>query len=464
MIALITTLARYQTDFWVRVGHALHKKGQSVAFLSFDDRSTAVLQAHGFRVFTKDENDYTRAQEFTASFEDTIAYYGISDINFWLAHERITFDIGDGNSIKHRLLLYLAMADRACTALKAEDRVVMIQELGGFVSVVACYFAARHHGMDNWFIEPSFFRGRLFFLKNSFAAKRITHMPVDEACSEVRGYLKRTLENKDIVVPLKDRHQYTTAFRKVINWRNLKRLGEKIVDKYLLGKHMEFGHIGTHVSRHMNMLANSFRLRGCYTPIQAIGPFVYYPLHVPADMALTLRSPQFLDQLALIDYLARTIPHTHKLAVKEHPAMIGAVDASRLKRLLNRYDNLALINPGTNNYEVLQLCDAVISVNSKSGAEALLLGKPVVVLGDAFYRDSPLATPVESVTALSEALKRELSVKRECDTVSIENYFEQVWQCTYGGELYVNGEDNIQIFTDSLIKGLSLDTPAATPI
>ena len=47
-------------------------------------------------------------------------------------------------------------------------------------------------------------------------------------------------------------------------------------------------------------------------------PFVYYPLHVPADMALTLRSPEYLDQVATIDFLLRTIPDSHVLVAKEH--------------------------------------------------------------------------------------------------------------------------------------------------
>ena len=43
----------------------------------------------------------------------------------------------------------------------------------------------------------------------------------------------------------------------------------------------------------------------------------------------------------------------------------------RLKTLLNRYDQLALINPAENNLDVLDRCEAVVSVNSKSGAEAI---------------------------------------------------------------------------------------------
>ena len=135
--------------------------------------------------------------------------------------------------------------------------------------------------------------------------------------------------------------------------------------------------------------------------------------------------------------------------------MMGAVDAGRLKRLLKRYDQLALINPAENNFDVLSRCEAVISVNSKSGAEAILLGKPVLVLGDAFYRDSPLATPVASIIEVGTRLRERLAEPWTPDnSVELERYFEQVWRCTHPGELYVESESNTKVFTKSLIDSI----------
>ena len=274
------------------------------------------------------------------------------------------------------------------------------------------------------------------------------------ASNKVKAYLSEVQANKTIVMPVKDRHHYSAALNKILNSHNVRRLGEKIVDKYLLGKHQEFGHIRSHVFRHAAMLLNSMRLIGKYTEMPKLGRFVYYPLHVPGDMALTLRSPQFLDQLGLIDYLLRNLPNGYKLAIKEHPAMVGAIDASRLKTLLNRYDQLALINPAENNFDVLDRCEAVVSVNSKSGAEAILLGKPVLVLGDAFYRNSPLATPVTSITEVGLRLRDLLAETFTSDRGKLERYFEEVWRCTYPGELYVQGEDNTKVFAHSIMSAV----------
>jgi hypothetical protein len=221
------------------------------------------------------------------------------------------------------------------------------------------------------------------------------------------------------------------------------------------GKRQEFGYIGHHVRTHTQMLLNSYKLRRRYMTLDRCGHYVYYPLHVPGDMALTLRSPQFLDQLALIDYLSRCTPSSHKVVIKEHPAMIGAVSAERLIELLDRYENLVLLPPSTNNYEVLCCADVVISVNSKSGAEAGLLGKPVIVLGDAFYGSAPFAKPVDRLQDLPECLAQLLSPTRvPIAPAAVREYFGSLWRRTFPGELYVDTPCNVLSFSNSMITAI----------
>ena len=430
----------------------LQRLGHEIAFVSFDDRSSEMLREAGFTVFSL--SDEPIPEDVSDAIIDAAALrYGLSDLNFWFSHERAAFGLCNSAVLRSKLLRALSLTSRACAEWAPTGNAVLIQELGGFLSVVGSYFAARHHGLDNWFIEPAFFRGRLFFLKNSFAALRL-QVEVDTPVSgEVLDYLAQTLKSGEIVVPKKDHHQYTTAFRKVVNFRNLRRLAEKLIDKYIHGKRHEFGYIFRHVAVHASMLLNSFRMKGHYTPLAGARKFIYYPLHVPADMALTLRSPQYLDQLALIDYLARIVPHSHLIAIKEHPAMIGAISAGKLQDLLHRYDNIVLLSPSTNNYKVLNAADAVISVNSKSGAEAALLGKPIFVLGDAFYRNAPMVTAVEQLTDLPHLLSTQISeatpVRNEDE---IGGYFENVWRQCYQGELYITDHGNIERFSLSILK------------
>lgn len=454
MRLIISTLAEYQTAFWLPVGLRLRELGHDPAFISFDDRSSEMLQAVGLTVFSATDTRSAPAGD-SPEADALFQRFGIDRLNFWLAHERFAFGLNDSVAMRHKLAASLLAADRACKASVGSGPVAMVQELGGFLSVVGCYFAARANGMDNWFIEPSFFRGRLFFPKNSFAAVDIADVTPEPAPAAVVKYLDDTRKAGAIVVPLKDRHQYTTARKKIVNMRNARRLVQKLVDKHVHGKKQEFGHIGSHVAVHARMLRNSHRLRHSYTALEDCGRFVYYPLHVPGDMALTLRTPHLLDQLALIDFICRSVPYGHRIVVKEHPAMVGAVDARRLIELLHRHDNLRLLPPATNNYKVLAEAAAVVSVNSKSGAEAGLVGKPVIVLGDAFYRRAPFSTPVDRLQDLGRELARALDPAFHVpDAGTVQRYFAAVWQRTQPGELYVADPANVRQFTDSLLANV----------
>lgn len=453
---LITTLAAYQTRFWIPVAQRLRNAGRDVHLLAFDDRSAEMAEKSGVPVV----NMYRSGQQGGAPVEEErafaarVASYGLDGTNFLFSHERVTFGIRDTAVLRRRFMIYTNAMEAVLNRLTAGGkRVIAVQELGGFLSVIACFYAARRRGICNWFIEPSFFRGRLYYTPDSFSAPDTMPVPADAVSADVRVYLDDTLRQRAIVIPLKDQHQYSAAFRKIANARNARRLVEKLWDQFALGKHQEFGHNLRHARMHAGMAFGAARLRKIYRPMPD-SPFVYYPLHVPADMALTLRSPEYLDQVATIDFLLRTIPDTHVLVAKEHPAQIGAIPASRLFELARRFDNFILLPPQINNYAVLARADAVVSVNSKSGAEAVLLGKPVVVMGDAFYRSCPLVFAAERLKDVPQRLREALD-SRGFDPAMAAPYFETAWRRSFPGDLYTDNPQQLDTFAASLLAAVS---------
>lgn len=449
---LLGTLAMNQTVFFESLGEALERAGHCVAFLCFHERSHEYLAAKGrrsFNAFREGAGEDERVD---------LSRYGWPSQNLLLSHEKAAFEVYDSAALVRKLRRYLAASEAAFESLarEAPSPPVLVQELGGFLSNIASYYVARRRGLDNVFMEPSFFRGRLFFVSNSFAAPVVAGPRSAAASEAVITYLREAEERQQVAIPAKDAHHYRGPLHKLADLRNLRRLGEKAVDKYLLGKREEFGDIGGHVGRHLRMLVNSRLLAGRYRALPADGTrYVYYPLHVPADVALTIRSPQYVDQYALVDFLARTVPETHQVLVKEHPALVGATSSRRLAEMLETRDNVRLLDPGINNYEVLRRADAVVTVNSKSGAEALLLGRPVLVLGDAFYAQCDLVRRVPSLEALPGALRQMLGAGSAPERSAIERYFQDVWDASRPGELHVGGEGNAVECAASLLEHLS---------
>ena len=455
-IILITTLAEYQTRFWIPVAQRLRSAGREVQLLAFDDRSAEIAQAQGIPVL----NMYRAGLQGGSPVDDGQAFkaridsYGLDGTNFLFSHERVTFGIHDSAALRRRFMIYTNAMELLLDRLAAQgQQAVVVQELGGFLSVIATFYAARKRGIRNWFIEPSFFRGRLYYTPDSFSAPETMSAPADAVSKEVRAYLDETLQQRAIVIPQKDRHHYSAAFKKVANLRNSRRLAEKLWDQYALGKHQEFGHNLRHARVHAAMALNATRLKRLYRPLPETS-FVYYPLHVPADMALTLRSPEYLDQVATIDFLLRTIPDSHVLVVKEHPAQIGAISSNRLFELARRFDNFVLLPPQTNNYAVLARADAVVSVNSKSGAEAVLLGKPVVVMGDAFYRTCPLVFTADRLKDVPQRLREALKAP-PFDPAQAAPYFETAWRQSVAGELYIENPQQLDVFAATLASAIS---------
>ncbi len=444
---VLTTLAFNQTTFFGAIAEALRKEGYEVILICFHERSAEYLRSRGLKTY----NVY----KFDSKVPETpdFARFGIDNVNLLTNYEKVGNNIHDSNILNAKLWRYLNIVNDILIREIGDRPALMVQEFGGSLALVAAFYAARANSVDNYFMEPSFFRGRVSFVRNSFNAPRIVAPSADIGVSDnVRGYLDQALAKQQLVIPKKDSHQYRSPLRKLTDPSNIKRLLEKLFDKYVLGKSEEWDYIGWFVWRHVRMLINSLRLRLLYKPLSAAEPFVYYPLHVPNDAALTIRAPEYTDQYALLDYLARIIPHGYKLAIKEHPALVGAISYQRIRQLAKAHDNFVILNPGLNNYNVMSTAKTIITINSKSGAEALLLEKPILVLGDAFYRDAPAVITIEKLADLPSALRSALSEGRACTATQMLEYFQRVWDSSHPGELYDDEPQNIQKFVASIMS------------
>lgn len=193
-VILITTLAEYQTRFWIPVAQRLRKAGRDVQLLAFDDRSAEMATAQGVPV----TNMYRDGLAGPADIDDQntfaarIARYGLDGTNLMFSHERVTFGIRDSAALRRRFMIYSNAMETALDRLASHGKAaVAVQELGGFLSVIASFYAAKQRGIRNWFIEPSFFRGRLYYTSDSFAAPDTMATASDAVSAEVRSYLDR---------------------------------------------------------------------------------------------------------------------------------------------------------------------------------------------------------------------------------------------------------------------------------
>ena len=163
---------------------------------------------------------------------------------------------------------------------------------------------------------------------------------------------------------------------KVFDLNNILRAFSKIFKKNFLNYHYDYEYVFTYIKQHIYMAFKSLIQRLLYQSSPEKN-YIYFPLHVPNDISLSLRSRQYYDQFKFIKNLIKYIPKNYKLVIKEHPSFIGHYDFVKLNSLIRKNKNrIILVSPNINSYDLIKKADIVITINSKSGAEAIILDKP----------------------------------------------------------------------------------------
>jgi len=110
---------------------------------------------------------------------------------------------------------------------------------------------------------------------------------------------------------------------------------------------------------------------------------VFLPLQVDDDTQLYYYAPHFADQRTMVRAVVEAMPENLPLVIKLHPLCDPRFGRACYAPLLRGIDSIA---PGdTDTLRLIACSSAVITHNSSAGIEALMLDRPVVVLGQAQY-------------------------------------------------------------------------------
>lgn len=96
----------------------------------------------------------------------------------------------------------------------------------------------------------------------------------------------------------------------------------------------------------------------------------------------------YLDQVALLDDIAKSLPIGVRLYVKEHVSNRGRRELS-FYEAIRKIKAVRLLGPDTNNWTLIRGAAAVTVITGTTGWEGLLFDKPVVTFGDVFFNLLP---------------------------------------------------------------------------
>lgn len=430
------------------VGRALQQRGIRVGVVAFHEAAARMLERAGFPVACV--HRLGRAHPVASERRAALARLGpvdplLPDADSRVRHEQLVSGRPASRLLRKSLDYEALLTD----ALAAWGGPVVVQELSGFIGPLTLYIAARRLGLRHLFIEPAMFARRLVFTENTLEARLDLSAEGSPADAEAAAaYVNTYLDRRPVLIPVKDRHFFLDMTpRAVLTLENFRKLGRKLAHKYLLGIREEYDAIGEYVRRHLLRLVRRCRLAGAYQRPVPGERFVYFPFHVPLDVQLTLRSPAYLDQEGFARRVAESLPAGFQLYVKEHPASIGAHRLAALRPLLAT-GRVRLIHPGVNSFELIRDAAAVVTINSKVGAEALMQGRPVVVAGQAFYRGHGVTIDIEGPHELPGAL--EVAPAMPPTPPALGRFLARVWGWTRPGELFDASPENVETFVASL--------------
>jgi len=442
-------IAERDVDFFVAIAKQILKKdpNEDIAFISFYEPGNKRINDNGFKVYSL--YDYIQPQK-----ETDFLNYSIENIEDFILHEQVTFSLSKEKVVK-KYKNYLPALNRIIEdiiRLSKSKEVTIFQELGGFVAPMSLYFCARKHNLNHYFFEPSFFKGKLFFVKNDYMALKVSNNG-KSTDNSMELLLKRMKENKTTVIPKKDTYHFeNNIFKKIFILENFRKIYKKIIDKYLFQKKQEYDHVFNHILRNLNYMINSFFMKFLYKKsISKNSLNIYFPLHVPLDYSLTIRAPEYFDQLNLVDeLLGVTSEKEYNIYIKEHPAAIGGFSSSIIKNMINKHGNrFSILHPSVNTYDIIDKMDLVITINSKSGAEALANFNKVICLGDSFYSNSEVIN-CKSLSHLNDAIIK--SKNLDIDKKKIIDFFSEIYSYSYNLELYLNEKENIKRFAKTIVN------------
>ncbi|MBZ7956092.1 capsular biosynthesis protein [Campylobacter molothri] len=132
---------------------------------------------------------------------------------------------------------------------------------------------------------------------------------------------------------------------------------------------------------------------------------VFIPLQVENDTVIryfTYKPFTYDNFLNIINELAFKLKQTHIFLVKKHPLSLAIKQA--------KYQNLKFVPNNTNIIDMIELCDAVVTLNSGVGLYAMIMNKPCINCANAFYSFKDLNFKANNEGELYQLLISDLNI------------------------------------------------------
>lgn len=177
------------------------------------------------------------------------------------------------------------------------------------------------------------------------------------------------------------------------------------------------------------------------TSCPEIEKYMVYPLQYHPEASTSVYAKNFDDELNTIKNIAYNLPMDFILYVKEHRAALG-IRSKRFYKEIAKLPNVKLIKHDVNTKELIKNSKGVITLTSTVGYEAIILGKPVIVLGRVFYEQAYGVYRPKKWEDIFSIIKNKVNNFVSNDE-EVVKFLLAYWLSTYEGNVFVDGAEEI---------------------
>lgn len=199
--------------------------------------------------------------------------------------------------------------------------------------------------------------------------------------------------------------------------------------------------VGNPLRTHLNLFwrnvrrrLRTVRVRKMYAPPVAGERFLLYPLHFHPESSTSILAAAYLDEYEVIRNIAFSLPEGVRLYVKDHVSA-WAYPSTDFYRRLTRLPNVRLLGPDEPTKQLIKASEAVITLTSTVGYEALLLNKQVFLYGSVFYEFHVGVTRIVSLSGIRQLIEERLRTPPQWDDQYNQDFVCAYHQSTLPGSL-----------------------------
>lgn len=151
------------------------------------------------------------------------------------------------------------------------------------------------------------------------------------------------------------------------------------------------------------LTVNSKRKNIFFDKLDEKEKYLLFPLHVQPEVTTLVFAQEYVDQIKTVLEIIKYLPDDYLLYVKEHPSMFKYRSIKEYEEL-RRNPKIKLVSPEVSMKNLILYSEGVITLTGTAGYEAILLNKPVYLLGKVFYQIYPSVYKIKKIEEFSKII------------------------------------------------------------